>query len=53
MVFGATALEQPPPEGDPVGLLGHYERVTWIGADLDAEVNVGIRANAERLGAVR
>ena len=49
--FAATTLDQAPPEGEPVGLLGHYERVTWIGADLEAEVNVTIRGNAERTGA--
>ena len=48
--FAADVLDRPPPAGEPVGLAGHYERVTWIGADLDAEVNVGIRANAEHMG---
>ena len=52
VIFAVSTLDQAPPEGEPVGLLGHYERVTWIGADLDAEINVGIRANAERNGAV-
>jgi hypothetical protein len=50
--FAAATLDQPPPDGAPVGLVGHYDRVSWIGADLDAEVNVTIRTNAERTGSV-
>lgn len=33
----------------PVGLLGHYGRVSWIGADLDEDANAGIRRSAENL----
>jgi hypothetical protein len=32
---------------EPVTLLGHYAQVRWIGADLDGEVNAGIRAASE------
>jgi len=42
-----ATLREPAPSGEPVGLLGHYERVAWIGADLDAEVNVSIRRGSE------
>jgi hypothetical protein len=48
LVVPAT-LGEPAPEGDPVGVLGHYGRVAWIGADLDDDVNVTIRRNGERL----
>ena len=39
-----TAAE---PDGEPVTLLEHYARVTWIGTDLNSGVNVTIRANGE------
>jgi hypothetical protein len=48
VTFLDHALGSPEPGGEPVSLMGHYERVTWIGADLDADVNVGIRASGER-----
>jgi mycothiol maleylpyruvate isomerase-like protein len=35
----------------PISLLDHYERVTWRGAEPDAEVNVHIRSTGERLAA--
>jgi hypothetical protein len=41
-------LQDPPPQGPTIALLDHYTRVTWIDADVDAEVNVGIRASGER-----
>ncbi|MCW3843158.1 maleylpyruvate isomerase N-terminal domain-containing protein [Micromonospora yasonensis] len=44
-------LAEPVPAGDPVGLLDHYARGTWIGASVDDEVNVGIRAAGERVAA--
>ena len=47
VLFVSQALQQPAPAGEPVSLLGHYSRVTWIGADLDAEVNVAIRKGGE------
>jgi len=40
-----------PVDGPPLPLLGHYERVTWIGADLDAEINVAIRKGGETTAA--
>jgi len=47
VLFVPETLAMPGPEGEVVPLLGHYERVTWIGADLDAEVNVAIRSSGE------
>lgn len=47
IVFVPQTLAQPPADGPPVPLLGHYERVTWIGADLDADINVAIRSGGE------
>ncbi|SCL38214.1 TIGR03083 family protein [Micromonospora rhizosphaerae] len=44
-------LAEPVPAGEPVGLLGHYARGTWIGAALDDEVNVGVRRSGERVAA--
>lgn len=52
VLFVQRALDAPAPGGEPVPLLGHYDRVTWIGADLDAEVNAGIRAGGEAEAAV-
>ncbi|GAA2376091.1 hypothetical protein Cme02nite_10310 [Catellatospora methionotrophica] len=40
-------LRAPAPDGPPVALADHYSRVRWIGADLDADVNVQIRAGGE------
>jgi hypothetical protein len=40
-------LEQPAPADQPVSLLDHYARVSWIGADLDDEANVEIRRGGE------
>ncbi|WP_329560326.1 maleylpyruvate isomerase N-terminal domain-containing protein [Kitasatospora sp. NBC_01266] len=44
------ALECPRPAADaPVtGLLGHYAAVPWLGAGVDAPVNVGIRDSGEQ-----
>lgn len=39
-------------EGDgdvPKTLLGHYSSVAWVGADLEADINVGIRDGGEAL----
>jgi hypothetical protein len=36
-------LERPAPADQPVSLLDHYTRVSWIGADLDDDANVEIR----------
>ena len=51
VLFVEQTLDQLPPGGDEVGLAGHYERVRWIGADLDDEANVAIRVSGERLAA--
>jgi Mycothiol maleylpyruvate isomerase N-terminal domain len=48
VLFVSQALTSPEPTGDVVSLLGHYERVQWIGAELDADVNVAIRSSGER-----
>ena len=45
-----SALEEPASEVAPIPLLEHYARAVWINAPLDGEVNVGIRARAERIG---
>ncbi|MEU6074733.1 maleylpyruvate isomerase N-terminal domain-containing protein [Micromonospora sp. NPDC047074] len=43
-VLGAPAvLAAPLPADDPVDLLDHYARGTWLGAPVDATVNVAIR----------
>jgi hypothetical protein len=47
VVFVARTLDNPVPPAEHVGLLDHYARVQWIGADLEAEVNVQIRAGGE------
>ena len=44
-------LAEPVPAGEPIGLLDHYARGTWIGASVDDEVNVGIRRSGERYAA--
>src|SRR5687767_3752235 len=41
------ALTTEQPETDPIPLVGHYERAAWVGADLDAEVNVRVRDSGE------
>jgi hypothetical protein len=47
VLFVPLILAEPAPEGEPVSLLGHYSRVSWIGAALDDDINVGIRASGE------
>jgi hypothetical protein len=48
-VFTASqALASPSATSEQVTLLGHYERVTWIGADLDDDINVAIRSSGEQ-----
>ncbi|MFD0593340.1 maleylpyruvate isomerase N-terminal domain-containing protein [Catellatospora coxensis] len=44
-------LGAPAPDGPPVALADHYSRVTWIGADIDAETNVRVRQGGEALAA--
>ncbi len=41
------ALTREQPETEAIPITGHYERAAWVGADLDAEVNVKIRKNGE------
>ncbi|MFI1400092.1 maleylpyruvate isomerase N-terminal domain-containing protein [Streptomyces sp. NPDC020681] len=40
-------LAGPVPQEPTVSLLEHYDRVSWIGADLDADINVRIRQGGE------
>jgi hypothetical protein len=41
-----------PASGQPaIALLDHYGNVKWLGADVNDEVNVGIRAGGERIAA--
>ncbi|HEY1175795.1 MAG TPA: maleylpyruvate isomerase N-terminal domain-containing protein [Phytomonospora sp.] len=44
-------LGAPVPSEPVIGLLDHYARVEWIGADLDADINVRIRAGGEETAA--
>jgi len=48
VLFVPQTLQGPGPEGEPIALLDHYTRVTWIDAGVDAEVNTTIRDNGER-----
>jgi hypothetical protein len=43
------ALAEPPGDGPVLSVEAHYERATWIGADLDEPVNVSVRDEGERL----
>ncbi|HEX5997468.1 MAG TPA: maleylpyruvate isomerase N-terminal domain-containing protein [Jiangellales bacterium] len=47
LVFVVRTLDDPVRPAEQVGLLDHYTRVRWIGADLDAEANVRIRDGGE------
>jgi hypothetical protein len=46
-----VALAQEVPDEAPIGLLDHYARVAWLGAELDSEANSGIRAGSEEQAA--
>ncbi|GAA0585167.1 maleylpyruvate isomerase N-terminal domain-containing protein [Streptomyces crystallinus] len=46
------ALAEPVPSEPVVPLLGHYERVEWIDAGPDDEINVRIRKGGESEGAL-
>jgi hypothetical protein len=47
-VTNTVRLVGAPPSGDPpIPLLEHYVRAAWVGSDLDAEVNVGIREGSD------
>ncbi|MEU9041594.1 MULTISPECIES: maleylpyruvate isomerase N-terminal domain-containing protein [unclassified Kitasatospora] len=45
------ALAAAAPAEETVGLLDHYARVAWVGAALDADINVRIRQGSEALAA--
>jgi hypothetical protein len=45
----SAALEEPASGIAPIPLLEHYARAAWLGAPLDSEVNVGIRARGESI----
>ena len=47
IVTAARTLDAPSPEVEAVTLMQHYARVKWLGADLDQEFNVAIRAGSE------
>jgi len=51
VVFVPRTLSLPTPAGEPVSLLDHYGRVTWLGAGLDEEANVAIRRAGEEVAA--
>ncbi|MEV4810775.1 maleylpyruvate isomerase N-terminal domain-containing protein [Micromonospora avicenniae] len=44
-----TMLAEQVPPGDPIELLDHYARGSWLGASVDDDVNVGIRRVGESL----
>src|SRR5580658_1919603 len=46
-----AALAEPASDEPPIPLLEHYARAAWIGAPLDSQVSVGIRARGEGIGA--
>jgi hypothetical protein len=51
-IFSVSAvLDEPASEQDPIPLLEHYARAAWLGAPLDSEANVGIRARGEDIAA--
>jgi hypothetical protein len=39
------------PHGEPLPLLDHYTRATWIGAGVDEDISVGIRRVGEQVAA--
>ncbi len=52
LVFSVSRLlEADPATEELVPLLEHYARAAWVGADLDADVNVGIRSSGEQAAA--
>ena len=51
-VLSAPRVLAEPTAGEPpIGLLDHYGNVKWLGADVNDDVNVGIRAGGERVAA--
>ncbi len=51
ILFVPQTLGEPVPEGEPVSIMEHYRRVTWIGADVDADISVNIRTGGEKSAA--
>ena len=51
-VLVARAASQSTDDEQPVPLLDHYARSAWVGAALDDDANVGIRASAQQAAAV-
>jgi hypothetical protein len=47
LLYPADALTKPQPAGEPIPVTAHYERASWVGADLDGAANVAIRAVGE------
>lgn len=41
-------LEGPAPAGPPVAAIDHYGQSAWVSADLDSDINVGIRTRSEQ-----
>jgi hypothetical protein len=48
VVLVPVLLALDPPDGPPLPLAEHHARSHWIGADLNSEVNVTVRAGGER-----
>lgn len=44
-------LTAPEPSEETIDLLDHYGRIEWVGAELDADINVRIRAGGETVAA--
>jgi Mycothiol maleylpyruvate isomerase N-terminal domain len=44
-------LAGPVPDAAPIGLFEHYARAPWVHADIDGDVNAGIRRAGDRLAA--
>jgi hypothetical protein len=47
----ARVIGEPPSTHELVPVLDHYARATWVGADLDADINVAIRNSGEEVAA--
>ncbi len=51
VLYPVRALAIPEPSGELLTLPEHYSRAAWLGADLDADANVAIRAGGENAAA--
>jgi hypothetical protein len=47
----ARVVREPPSTHELVPVLRHYARAAWVGADLDADINVAIRNSGEEVAA--